>query len=78
MTPERLNEIRERLDLYGGLDPLDTSDLIAEVERLRAGIEDIKARALDHRQIVTEGPLVGRILVAHWCDKVLSKQRRVT
>lgn len=46
MTPERLDEIRERANLQRGLDGDDADDLLAhidhltaEVERLRVGIE---------------------------------------
>lgn len=46
----------------------------AEQQRIgaEAALAYVKAEALDPRQAATEGPLVGRILVAHWCDKAAS------
>lgn len=71
MTPERLARLQSvsRDGFY--LTIAEALELCDEVDRLRSGIEGIKAKALDHQKIITEGPLVGRILVSHWCDKAL-------
>ena len=66
MTPERLASIRERLDLWGGLDPLDTADLLDEVDRLRAGIESQIETA--RREWLDEGGTGAMHRAEHWRD----------
>lgn len=70
----------QRTRWTAGIRRLDAAGLLVtpahDAEQQRIGAEAalayVKAEALDPRQAATEGPLVGRILVAHWCDKAAS------
>lgn len=58
---------------------LRTEGAIRDAEQQRIGAEAalayVKAQALDPVKAVTEGPMVARLLVAHWCDKAISTGR---
>jgi hypothetical protein len=45
---------------------------VAELQRAAKveALAEVKARALDPVQAVIEGPLIGRIKVAGWCDSI--------
>lgn len=49
-----------------------TRDAQQQLIGAQAAMAYVKAQALDDRQIVTDGPMVARIKVAHWCDKATS------
>ena len=46
MTQERLIELLERVDYYGHLTAFDARELLYEIERLRAALENVAD--LDH------------------------------
>lgn len=76
----------EDLDPIGLAGVLDDEDRLASPVRdaqqqiigARAALAFVKAQVLDHRQSVTEGPMIARIKVAHWCDKAASTAGQTT